>query len=710
MKFNTLTLFFTIATGLCAYAQQDSIPKVNKLDEVVITGQYNPQSVKKSVFQVNVISRSDIDRQAGNNLADLLNQTLNISITPNPTTGKSGVKLFGLDAQYMKILVDNVPLIGDEGLGNNIDLTQINLDDVQQIEIVEGSMGVEYGANAVSGIINIITKKGSSYKWEILPYIQEESVGNEYNMNDMGRHIQSLRIGHNFNENWYANATITSNDFKGFLNDRKGISHVENDSLRGFEWNPKKQLNVKSLLAYNLKAHRFFYKFDFFDEKTFRYGADVRTQPHIPTATTDPVADDYVFNTQRFVHTFNGSGRFEKLMNYDVSFAYQKQERGADSHIYHIRTDEKTDRKSNTYESREGLFTKGNFGNFLDNETINFQVGYEISEIRGFSSSLAVADREPLLVGRDDIRRMLGSYDVFASTEINAGQRLSLRPGIRSMFSSAFNTQAAVSLSTKYLFNKGYEFRAIVGTAPRLPSYDELYTYFVDVNHDVQGNPELNPEQGFSVFFHLNKTFDSKTGVQFQTKFSTWYLDIQDRIELIQRSGETSFRYSNIDSYKTIGASINSSMVYKNLTLNAGITYSGTSKVMDGQANPNDEFLKGMQASVNFSYLIPKWSTVFSAYLKYNGPEYLFVDQRNEANELITVRGKQNDFTFVDATIRKNFIGNKLEVTAGARNLLDVTRINTTATNGGSHNGPSTDQLMGYGRHYFLKLLYRLNF
>src|SRR5690606_17466721 len=142
-------------------------------------------------------------------------------------------------------------------------------DDVQQIEIVEGSMGVEYGANAVSGIINIITKKGSSYKWEITPYIQEESVGDEYNMNDMGRHIQSLRIGHNFNEKWYANATVTANDFKGFLNDRKGISHVENDSLRGFEWNPKKQLNVKSLLAYNLKAHRFFYKFDFFDEKTF---------------------------------------------------------------------------------------------------------------------------------------------------------------------------------------------------------------------------------------------------------------------------------------------------------------------------------------------------------------------------------------------------------------------------------------------------------
>lgn len=709
MKFNTLSLFFTIATGVCAYAQQDSIPKVNKLDEVVITGQYNPQSVKKSVFQVNVISRADIDRQAGNNLADLLNQTLNISITPNPTTGKSGVKLFGLDAQYFKILVDNVPLIGDEGLGNNIDLTQVNLDDVQQIEIVEGSMGVEYGANAVSGIINIITKKGSAYKWEITPYIQEESVGDEYNMNDMGRHIQSLRVGHTFNDKWYANATVTSNDFKGFLNDKKGIRHVENDSLRGFEWLPKKQLNVKSLLAYNLKAHRFFYKFDFFDEKTYRYSSDVRIQEHTPTATTHPVADDFVFKTQRFVHTVNGSGRFENFMNYDISFAYQQQERNADSYVYHIRSDERTDEKTYKYESRDGIFSRGNFGNFLDNETIDFQIGYEISDIRGFSSSLAVEDLDPLLVGRDDIRKKLGSYDVFASTEINASKRLSFRPGIRGMFSSLFDAQTALSLSTKYLFNKGYELRAIVGTAPRLPTYDELYTYFVDVNHNVQGNPDLNPEQGFSVFLHLNKAFQTQSGWQFQTKFSSWFLDVQDRIELIMAS-EQAFRFSNIDTYRTIGASINSTVAYKNLTFNAGITYSGTSKVIDTQSNPNDDYLKGMQVNGNFSYMVPKWNTVFSAYLKYNGPEYLFVDQRNEAGQFETVRGKQNDFTFVDATIRKNFISNKLEVTAGARNLLDVTRINTTATNGGSHNGPSSQQLLGYGRSYFLKLLYRLNF
>ena len=154
-------LFLLLLLTVSSYGQMfvnDSV-KVAKLDTVVVTGQIEPQSIKKSVFNVRVITAEDIKRQAGNNLADVLNQYLNIMIQPNNSTGRSTVSMFGLDSNYLKILVDNVPLVSDTGLGNNVDITQINLDDIQQIEIIEGAMGVTHGANAVSGIINIITKK-----------------------------------------------------------------------------------------------------------------------------------------------------------------------------------------------------------------------------------------------------------------------------------------------------------------------------------------------------------------------------------------------------------------------------------------------------------------------------------------------------------------------------------------------------------------------
>src|SRR5690606_27041430 len=154
--------------------------QVIDLSDVVITGQYSAQSVDKSLYQVEVISAEDIKNQAGNTVADILSLALNVLIIPNGQNGDSQVSIMGLDSGYTKILVDNIPIIGDNGLGNYIDLTKINLDNVERIEIVKGAMGVDYGSNALAGVINIITKKNIQKKWKINAFVQEETVGKEY--------------------------------------------------------------------------------------------------------------------------------------------------------------------------------------------------------------------------------------------------------------------------------------------------------------------------------------------------------------------------------------------------------------------------------------------------------------------------------------------------------------------------------------------------
>lgn len=702
-----ISLFSALLFGLVSFGQTKDTIVVTKLSEVVVTGQFQPQSANKSVFQVKVITREDIDRQAGNNLADLLNQTLNISIIPNASTGKSGVQLFGLDAQYFKILVDNIPLINDEGLGNNTDLTQINLDDIQQIEIIEGSMGVEYGANAVSGIINVITKKSSKYKWEITPYIQEETIGDEYNFSDEGRHIQSLKIGHNFNSKLYANAVITANDFKGYQGEKQGENYAKNDSLRGYEWLPKKQLNLKTLLSYSLKKHQFFYKFEYFNQKINRYESEKVLLNYQPATDTDnPTANDQIFTSTRFYHHLNASGKVEKAFNYDVSLSYQQQKSEVENYTYFIRLDEKTDIDTFEYQSQQGLYSKGSLTNFLKNETLDFQLGYEISNIDGYASGSSGT------FNGENINRKLGSYDVYGSSEINFNNRFSLRPGARVLFSSQFDTQTAVSLSSKYLLNNGFELRGILGTAPRLPSYEELYYFFVDANHNVQGNANLNPEQGISAFLHLNKAVNFKNGIQLQNKLSGWFINVKDRIELIVvEETPLIYQYNNIDLYKTWGTSLTNSLTYKNLSFNTGVTFAGISKVIGSELGHNDDdYLYGIQLNANASYVFPKYKTTISAFIKYNGPQYQFVQEQNEAGEDVFVRGKQNDFTWLDATVRKSLFSNKLEITAGARNILNITSVNTTAMQGGAHSDGASSIQLGYGRSYFLKLLYKLNF
>lgn len=704
------TLFFSlIFTSLLAAQEkagvlQDSL-KLNALDEVVVTGQINRQSVKKSVFEVKVITQADIERQAGNNLADILNQNLNMQIIPSASTGKSQVQLFGLDGQYFKILVDNIPLINDEGLGNNTDLTQINLDDIEQIEIVEGSMGVQYGSNAVSGIINIITKKSSKYRWEIAPYIQEETVGNEYNLDDQGRHIQSIKIGHNFSEKLYANAVYTRNDFKGYFNNRKGKDHSENDGLRGYEWLPKEQQSIKALFNYQLDKIQFHFKTEYFDENVSRYDAVVNPNYNPATQTSNPTATDEVFTSQRFFNHLNIFGAIKNRINYDVSVSYQQQKRDVETFTYRIYTGDKENINKQEYESREAFYSRGNFNNFISSEKFNFQLGYEISIVDGFSSTLSGMYSEK-------IERTMESYDAFVSAEYLPAEKWSFQPGVRLLFSPQFKPLAAVSLSSKYQFNNGIEVRSIIGTSPRTPSYDELYTYFVDVNHDVRGNENLKSERGYSVFLHLKKSFWFNDDTRWNPKLSAWYLSVEDRIELmIINNLPLQYQFENIDQFKSWGISFGQELKYKNLQVGVGGSLSGVSKVLDSAENIyDDDYLYSFQANSNLSYSFPKWNTIFSIFYKYNGSQYQFVQKQDQNNETIIIRGKQDDFSWMDASVKKSFFDKKFEVTLGARNIFNINKIDTTATEGGAHDAPPSSIMLGYGRSYFIKLLYNLNF
>ena len=699
-----LILFLTVSFGFAQKVQIMDSLVVNDLEEVVVTGQYNPQSVKKSVYEVTVISQADINRQAGNNLADVLNQTLNISILPNASTGKSSIKMFGLDGQYVKILVDNIPLVNDEGFGNNTDLTQINLDDIEQIEIVEGAMGVQYGADAVAGVINIITKKSANYKWQIRPYLQEETIGDEYGWFDKGRHIQSLSVSNNISEKLYANITVTRNDFAGLWGDKQGESYQYNDGKRGYEWLPKLQYNTKGMLSYQAENMKMFYKFEYFNEKVSRYDSVVRENYNPSTQTRNPISSDEIFTSQRFMHHLNANGSFNSGILYNVSLSFQQQKKNAETYNYRILEEEKFDVAEFEYESRSIYYSKGTFSNFLNESAFDFQVGYEISQNEGYASSIS-GDYDG-----ENIRRKIGSYDVFASAEYVPNSRLSFRPGARVFFSNKFDTQTALELSSKYLFKNKMEVRAVVGTAPRMPNFTELYSYFVDANHDVRGNEDLKPEEGISAFIHAKKIFEFQNNFSLRSKLSVGYIDVDDRIELIiVNSSPLAYQYTNIDKYKTWNVSFSNGFMYQNISGNLGISYSGVSKVLEGR-NYDDDYLKALQLNASLSYSVPQWNTTFSTYFKHNGPEYQFLQDQDENGETILIRGKQDAYSWWDASIRKAFYNNKLQLTLGARNLLDVTRVNSTSVSGGVHSEPPSNVLLGYGRSYFIKLLYNLNF
>lgn len=701
-------------------AQEPDSLGINTLGEVIITGQYNPQSVDQSVFEVEVISQEEIKRMAGNNLADVLTQSLNMNIVPNAGEGSSGVEQFGFNSEYIKILVDGIPIIGDQGFGNAIDITQINLDDIAQIEIIEGAMGVQYGSNAVTGVINIITKKSSKTKWKITGYVQEESIGDEYSWFEEGRHIQSIELGHNFSEKFYGNILYTRNDFQGFLNNKQGIGYYNennsSDGLRGYEWLPKEQNNVKGLLNYKGKNFRAFYKFGYFHELTNKYANNVLLNFNSSTQTVNPTATDEIFASDRFYHHLNTSGKIGNQVNFNVSLSYQEQIRNLESYTYTLKTGNKSNVDTYDYNTRKGYFSRGTFNNFFDAENFNLELGYAVTLDEGSASGLASQN-----VTESTQNNTLNSYSVFASSEIKLGKRLSLRPGTRILTSSQFGPEYLGSLSGKYQFDNGYQLRAIIGTAPKLPTFEQLYFYMVDSNHNIQGNENLKLENGKSIFLHFKKTFWSKDfKTKFSPKFSAWYLDVDDKIDLIVvNEAPLEYKYHNIDLYRTWGVSLENSLQFKNLQAGLGIAFSGHSEVLNASENEGfsnsfqidvDDYLYSFQINANASYHVPKWNTYFSAFYKLNGPQYQFRSSLDENGKTQVSKGKTESFAWLNASVRKTFFDETFEITLGARNLLDVTRIDANIGGSGTHSGPASTQLLAYGRSYFLKLLFHLNF
>jgi outer membrane receptor for ferrienterochelin and colicins len=148
-----------------------------ELSDIVVTGEYAPISSKSAVYNVTTISKSELQAKGATNLREALDNKLGINLSQDNVFGSSA-SLNGISGEGIKILVNGVPMAGR--IDGKIDLSQINMNNVERIEIVKGPLSVLYGSDALGGVINLITKNQKN-TWNVFAKGFYESVG-QYNV------------------------------------------------------------------------------------------------------------------------------------------------------------------------------------------------------------------------------------------------------------------------------------------------------------------------------------------------------------------------------------------------------------------------------------------------------------------------------------------------------------------------------------------------
>lgn len=682
----------TVTIAAMGYADQEilleelkSMTKVvlqstlSELGEVVVTGNFGPQSTRQSTFMVRTIDQQIIQSRAAMNLQEVLNTELGIRFNQDNALGSSNLEMNGLSGQNVKILIDGVPMVGRQGVNNEINLNQIDVNLIERIEIVEGPMSVIYGADALAGVINIITKNGRGvHSYSITARIQEETAGSEYSpFSGRGTHIRSIGGAWRQSDQLFFRGGITQNNFGGWKAGKVGRQH---------RWLPKSQNLANASVAFTKEALELDYSIDFLDETINSLGPENRLE-----------VIDSDFITTRWMHRLNGRLELKPTLQLSMQAAYTNYQRETQTWVTNVRTNERN------LSRQQGSQAKLNYQGFTFRLLGNWMLSPKLTLIPGIdiNTENGVGDRISENTGIQD-------YAAFVTGEWKPTKYLHIRPGLRKAYNSAYEAPPVIpSMNAKIALSATWDFRISYANGFRAPSIRELYFDFFDASHSIRGNPALVAETSNS----YNFSFSHEKRAQPHTfKFSIngFYNDVRNRIGFtIDPADPRITTMFNIDKFRSQGLMAQVGLTGKQWSAEVGSSYIGRFNQLSVAEAVLPAMLYSPEINTNLTYTLPRLQTQLNIFYKWTGPLPAFQMQLDEGGVLRPVEVELQGFHWMDFTVNQP-LKNGLRINAGVRNALNVVDIESTAMAGSAHGGGPMRPI-GVGRSYFLGLTYQLS-
>lgn len=156
-KSSLFALVWLILFAIAAGAEDNDEANVIKLDDVVVSATRTPASLDNISPSSAIVPERQIRSSTATDLGRLLETTNILTISNYGPGGFSLASMRGSSSEQVLVLIDGERL--NDSRTGGVDLSNIPISYTKRVEVVRGGQSAMYGADAVGGIINIITKQ-----------------------------------------------------------------------------------------------------------------------------------------------------------------------------------------------------------------------------------------------------------------------------------------------------------------------------------------------------------------------------------------------------------------------------------------------------------------------------------------------------------------------------------------------------------------------
>ena len=517
--------FLSLIATVPLYGQQKKKEKETEIKEVVVTATRSQKKLKDVPITVQVVTAEDIKKSQSTDFKTFLeNEFSGINFTYNG--GSPNINMMGFGGKYVLFLMNGERMAGETF--DNIDYERIDIDNIERIEIIKGASSSLYGSNAISGVINIITKDSKSPLDINAGYLYDSSRD----------HKANLSIG--TKQKW-GNLSISS-FYKMrepyIITDRISTGGVYNElNVAGFTnygISPKLTFNLSPKINLSLTPGYYF------SERN-------------PGTPAGEIVRDRYYNYNLGLKTnikFNDnqnlivSGAFDRYDKYDYFRKINEKEKKYENEVWRV---------SSQY--NQNLFKKHTLvagGEVLSEKLLSFMFKNESTG------------------GRENAQ----TYSAFTQQDWVINPAVTIVTGARMDYHSIFKQYFTFRLSGMYRFDETMTIRAGYSGGFRSPTLKELYTNWFHPwggGFQLMGNKNLRPETSDN--FNISIDFNFK---KLNLTFITQYSKIKDKINLRGNIGDT-LRYVNFHGNTDVLSS-EVSAIYK---LNRNFHFKGSYSYYD---------------------------------------------------------------------------------------------------------------------------------